>query len=1534
MRLACSDCKPCSRQFASIPDPTCVEHDPISPSLIAEDEVFFASLAEEKDDSSLDFEDHATDVMSSAEDLNSMDPSLHGSEYYKDLGFLSAADAAVAQQMASRVTASFRLSDEANVSFADGAVIIACPTPLCCPLGFGEEGCNISHHEGLPQDGYISHEGLGGLEKDEALDDEGHKAFPDLVRSTSTSRRYSWESPLSPSDNSRRLSLDALEIDDFDYDSMLSMSPSQSLNLPGGGLEAWTQSTMVGSGDSNAGTRDLALCECGTDREDKDYDTGKRLRSKSVPATLDKICTQRMPHCLGSSCPVAEGIEAPPLEKAETDRVEPRHVLIVQQVLQELKEYHGAKQRNCSSEGSVESTQDLTWFEFLSNENLGSEKNDKVERGTRVKRRLSSLKSRVTGSWQKDKGKSKEQQKVKEKEKEPKERVKLVHGHHLVPGAFSSFTSCTLCGKLLVNKNGLQCLNCAVNTHKNCKTLLAECSGSTKPKQKDLQQRSSSTLPGSSHCSYQATSLKEQPRIPFLAPDGTPTLPRSHSMTISHRGHSQTSLNTTTASKIGQFTGEMDDVDASLFKQRITSDDAISLAPSTAESIFVEDAYFASLRSEIETDAQEFDAESWSCAVEQSFSKKQKKEVIKRQDVIYELMQTEMHHVRTLKIMVKVYSKAMREEQFSGSVIKSLFPCVDDLLEMHGQFLSRLKGRRKESLEEGSDCNYIIQKIGDVLVQQFSGEKGDRMKEKYGVFCSHHNEAVNSYKELLQQSKKFQNLIKKIGNSSIVRRLGVQECILLVTQRLTKYPVLLERVIQNTEAGTEDSEDLTQALSLIKDILFTVDATVNQREKVQRLREIVFKMDLKSFGKLKNGLMFRKDDMLRRQLIHDGMLYWKTASGRLKDILAVLLTDVLLLLQEKDQKYTFTYVDAKTPVISLQKLIVREVANEEKAMFLISASSVAEMYEIYTSSKEERNLWMGLIRGAVERCPDDEVSFPDERRIADDRFAKLKEYQERLSQKDDMIAQNLSDKLLIYSEMSELNGFEDSTQGTRALLLRGETSESLQGERILKCAVTEVENLQNLMFTHLGSLPIQTEESSGNSGSLKRAETFGGYDSLPTTGSRGGSFKKKVYAGEQRHREMRTQSSTSESQIQDPSAGTEVDRCLNETQCQSKKIHPSLEPELVQRIQTLTQLLFSLQAVISQQDSYIEIQRASSVDRERQYRAPNPRGNLLVEQEKQRNYEKQKEELANVHKLQNQLRHEQQRWERERERQQRERERTEAHLRQWEAQLQQDKQRVGQEQRALETHREEYQHDLERLREAQRAVEKEREQLEFRRKKRASTLSGPFSPDLVQGLSHSASFNGEGLSGAEAAVQHMVKLPGMVSASMSAADYSERPEVVRRDSGAMENRLGPKNEVPIHLLSATNQIQKPAAVQQQIPKKLATFTKGGKEKGPKSKASHRTDSSASVDLKQLLPSRLSGKDDGTLRNRRSASPSLVNMPFQQDLSGIPEPHPEALLSPPSLQRPSSSHALSLRVTSPPAQSPGDKDGNKEDVIFF
>lgn len=46
------------------------------------------------------------------------------------------------------------------------------------------------------------------------------------------------------------------------------------------------------------------------------------------------------------------------------------------------------------------------------------------------------------------------------------------------------------------------------------------------------------------------------------------------------------------------------------------------------------------------------------------------------------------------------------------------------------------------------------------VLPKFSGEIGEKMKDCYGDFCSHHTEAVGYYKEQKQNNKKFHNVIR------------------------------------------------------------------------------------------------------------------------------------------------------------------------------------------------------------------------------------------------------------------------------------------------------------------------------------------------------------------------------------------------------------------------------------------------------------------------------------------------------------------------------------------------------------------------------------------------------------------------------------------------------------------------------------------------------------------------------------------------------------------------------------------------------
>lgn len=137
------------------------------------------------------------------------------------------------------------------------------------------------------------------------------------------------------------------------------------------------------------------------------------------------------------------------------------------------------------------------------------------------------------------------------------------------------------------------------------------------------------------------------------------------------------------------------------------------------------------------------------------------------------------------------------------------------------------------------------------------------------------------------------------------------------------------------------------------------------------------------------------------------------------------------------------------------------------------------------------------------------------------------------------------------------------------------------------------------------------------------------------------------------------------------------------------------------------------------QDSCYEVQRLFLQENERPSpRAQNrlycssPRGNTLQEQEKQRNLEKRKEEVATAHRLQEQLRQEKEQWERECQHRESQQEEQERGLQERERQCHLEAERLKHERAKLEEQLEEYQQSLERLREGQRSVEKEREQLE------------------------------------------------------------------------------------------------------------------------------------------------------------------------------------------------------------------------------
>ncbi|NXF11768.1 ARG28 factor, partial [Smithornis capensis] len=884
----------------------------------------------------------------------------------------------------------------------------------------------------------------------------------------------------------------------------------------------------------------------------------------------------------------------------------------------------------------------------------------------------------------------------KTKSKDTKDKEKP-NRHNFTNGTFPGVMPCMVCEKALLGKESLHCSYCNMTIHKNCKECVPVCTkksqeryyskhktqaGLTNSLPGDISQmvvssvRPSSSVPiglssGKSEASSQSCFLSKS--VPSVSFERRATqIPEQDSETSTWRSKSQ-------SEEMLQVLGTFSSVDA----------------------FMMEDDVDLSQWTDLCTDAEEFEAESWSLVVDPIFCSKQEKDVVKRQDVIFELMQTEVHHIHTLFIMSEIFRKGMKEElQLDHSTVDRIFPCLDELLEMHRQFFCRMKDRRQESCEMGSERNFVISRIGDILVQQFSEENASKMEKIYGEFCSHQKEAVNLFKEL-QQNKKFQNFIKLRNSNLLARRRGIPECILLVTQRITKYPVLVERILHYSKEGTEEHKDLCKALCLIKDVIAAVDLKVNEYEKKQKLLEILCRTENKTYTKLKNGHVFRKQDLMRKEriLLHEGLVYWKTATGRFKDTLALLLTDVLLFLHEKDQKYIFAAVDQKPSVISLQRLIVREVANEERGMFLISASSAGpEMYEVHTNSKEERNNWMRHIQHAVERCPEEEevkMSESDEdRRVAEAKAYRIQKYQESLSNHDQQICSCLEEKLHIYAELGDMCGFDDVHLEPH-LLIKPDSGETPQAASLLAAALREVESL------HLAVTTSQVTET--DISPEKSIEELSVKDRFTA------SVVLESLLGDAEIKEAE-ESSDNYFSVEKEMAGANL-----ENKRGSMNFPGSTGTEVVQAIQNLTRLLYSIQAALVIQDSHRELHRLLLQENEKTGRGHGSRLNLLLEQEKYRNLEKQREELANIHKLKQQFQQEQQRWLRECDQRQREQEVREGQLGQREQECGCKEELLERSRQGLALQLQEYQQSLERLQEGQKMVERERDNVKMQK---------------------------------------------------------------------------------------------------------------------------------------------------------------------------------------------------------------------------
>ncbi|KAE8742151.1 hypothetical protein FOCC_FOCC012291 [Frankliniella occidentalis] len=640
--------------------------------------------------------------------------------------------------------------------------------------------------------------------------------------------------------------------------------------------------------------------------------------------------------------------------------------------------------------------------------------------------------------------------------------------HQWVSVCYVAPHTCDWCAKSLTNKPAFSCENCSSTVHQtSCKDHVQDCKG----KNAKNSSKSSGNILGHA-----------------------PTNKHPH-----EKKKSLTSVSLTSNSSSSQIINEEKDADGSHIHDAVNYSDEVPLV----QYEFLDESPVTA--SDLELDPvhglQAEDPDSWTPTVSKEVTKKLKEKEVKRQEHMYEFILTEKHHCLTLRVMQKVFVEGLQRHFQLGPNLGRMFPRLADLTEIHLEFLAKLREKQRASP--------VIDTLSDILLEQFSGEGAARLKACYGEFCSRHRDAVNMYKYYLQHDRRFGEFVKHCQGNPLLKKKGIPECILFVTQRLTKYPLLIEPLIKTSKDNKIEQEKLLRALALVKEILVEVDAQVAEKEKEDRKLEIYHKIDPKSFT-LHRGHKFKKSDILadNRKLRFEGVAMLMQGRGKMQVVLVIVLSDVLFFLLENNHKYSFFTPDNKAGVISLQKLLVREKAGQEsRGIYLISSNPAdPEMFELKVHKPKDKQVWIQAVRSAVQCCPEDEedgttLSQEEKQKLFDAKQAQIRQIVGILRQKDVEQALILEEKMALQQQLAGISSINNAVDSPSYCHLVSEDMDSARmWQEVLK-ALREVNQLASSLYASGTNLSRSVSSVGEHQSSAyvsptvpKRAETFGGFD--------------------------------------------------------------------------------------------------------------------------------------------------------------------------------------------------------------------------------------------------------------------------------------------------------------------------------------------------------------------------------------------------------------------------------------------------------
>ncbi|XP_058407676.1 intersectin-2 isoform X2 [Diceros bicornis minor] len=337
----------------------------------------------------------------------------------------------------------------------------------------------------------------------------------------------------------------------------------------------------------------------------------------------------------------------------------------------------------------------------------------------------------------------------------------------------------------------------------------------------------------------------------------------------------------------------------------------------------------------------------------------------KRQGYLHELIQTEERYVDDLQLVVEVFQKPMMESGFlNEGEMALIFVNWKELIMSNTKLLKALRVRKKTGGEK-----MPVQMIGDILAAELSH------MQAYIRFCSCQLNGAALLQQKTDEDTDFKESLKKLASDPRCKGMPLSSFLLKPMQRITRYPLLIRSILENTPENHVDHSSLKLALERAEELCSQVNEGVREKENSDRLEWIQAHVQCEG---LAEQLIFNSltNCLGPRKLLYSGKLY-KTKSN--KELYGFLFNDFLLLTYMVKQfavssgseklfssKSNAQFKMYKTPIF-LNEVLVKLPTDPSSDEPVFHISHIDRVYTLRTDNINERTAWVQKIKAASEQ---------------------------------------------------------------------------------------------------------------------------------------------------------------------------------------------------------------------------------------------------------------------------------------------------------------------------------------------------------------------------------------------------------------------------------------------------------------------------------------------------------------------------------------------------------------------------------------